>query len=260
MKGSQLANLFNELRETLFYIDQWTSPSQELLNKLTEWIKLDQDVNYKPVEAIGGFVPLTSEQTDQEARAILRSIYWLESELQKSKTVAEKMVVLAKEKKRVESGLEYLNIEFSNPKTLGEIGVKQSDYLKLIQLKEDQWRGIKTKESMIQPIPTEDYEAYERVLKLFKEQPFWVGSLSGFVYVMDQLARHGFLKANDLEEVLAESFRHIPVGKKKGKKITANDIRKRRAAMKRQDGYNSSDEIRNTTTRILNELESLEKV
>jgi len=91
----------------------------------------------------------------------------------------------------------------------------------------------------------EQIRAHNRVANIMEKHPFWSGSLSDFVYVIDRLAFNGYLKTNELEKTLSETFSHKPEGKKEVRKLTAEKIKTRRRNMK-GGRYTISSEIQRT--------------
>ncbi len=107
------------------------------------------------------------------------------------------------------------------------------------------------------PHDSEQMASYKRVAKVFEKQSFWSGSLTDFVFAMNELAVKGFLKANDLDEALSETFAHKPKGKKEVQKLTAKIINNRRRNMK-GGRYTESEEIHTTVVTMLKQIKPKE--
>lgn len=95
------------------------------------------------------------------------------------------------------------------------------------------------------PHTPEQVKAYNRVAHLFENQPFWKGSLSGFVSAMDKLALDGNLATNEMDKKLAGTFKHKSNDKSKIKELSSKQINNRRRNMK-YGRYSTSNELERT--------------
>ncbi len=179
---------------------------------------------------------------------------WMERDIQAARNTAEIIALLERELKKAE-------VIFSDTK--GKDSYYTENYLQLLQQKigiyqrtlEMERPGLQSSADCQYPHNSEQEKAYHRVTELLKSHHYWAGSLSDFVYMIDTLALHGYLRANELEEALAESFSHKPQGKKKIQRLTADKIKDRRRNMK--IGHNTvSPEIVRTVDRIVKKMKS----
>jgi len=171
----------------------------------------------------------------------------ISDDLDKALSTAERVVILRGWLQTADDALKANPNDSVNVLFLAKINGVLNHYENTLQLE-------KSGSINVTNTPEQD-AAYKRVTAIFEKQTFWSGSLSDFVYAMDSLALKGYLKANDLEKALAETFQHQPKGKDKPEKLTAEKIKSRRRNMK-GGRYTESNEIRRTVETLLQNLPS----
>lgn len=114
--------------------------------------------------------------------------------------------------------------------------------------------------SSVGQLSMEEKATLERVSAMKDKMLFWSGSLSDFVYAIDTLATHGFLKANELEEAVAATIQHQANGQEKPKKLTKQKIdARRRNINSTASAHKPSEKIKNTLSTMLENLPSKKK-
>lgn len=277
------SQLTKELRESLDYIDQWIEPSDELFDKLQAWSVLKlQFFSAEPIDLES--TSATTEVNDVDLQRshdleFLEFLYRFHKEVRKAWTKIEKLIIVQREISNANGPYNrnfFDHIERYHEKLIYLLNEKEGVLLKdLRQLgrQEDvevileQIQSPDTKPESIEDLTSllfrkELSQAYTRVSQLFEDKgrAFWSGSLSDFVFAIDALALKGYLKREELEEGLAETFGHKPIGKAKVQKLTANKIKDRRRALKSSSTpHKASTEITNTMKDILDGMPSNSK-
>jgi hypothetical protein len=250
-------DLYNSLLERkLNHFKSYYLPNKDRALPLSE-------EELKEIASKGGRWGMISKEQQENVKTRTREARQaVEDELSKAKSTSECIIILERFIEYTEEKGEflfseddlYLNAEFY-VHWLNTMLFKHKSALTL-EVNTNEFRTSLSNLTS-SPVSQEEIKAHDRVAAIFEKQSYWDGSLTDFVFVMNQLIEHGFLKTKDLEKTLADSFLHKGMGKDKPEKLTAEKINARRRSMKdKASRYKPSEGIKGTVGKIISKKNS----
>lgn len=184
--------------------------------------------------------------------------------LERAKSTAECMVIIEYELTYILENYESM----SSADELGELLPLYTNFLKargeyygrILEIEQAGDDSLTSSFDCQYPHTDEQVRAYNRIADIFEKQSFWSGSFSDFVFAMNEFAIKGYLTHVEHEEALANTF-HVKVqGKQTPRKITAEQIKKRKRELENGNlsGKRASPEIRMEMETIFKDMPSNE--